>query len=118
MSVSKRMREYLSGGSLIRRLFDDATQMRGDGSGQMVCDFTLGNPTLSPPSQFGEALARYVSNPPEGAHSYMPNAGLGETRQAIAHSLRGDHDLCFDAAHVLMTVGAAGAVNVAFKAIL
>jgi aspartate aminotransferase len=51
-------------------------------------------------------------------HRYMPNAGYVETRQAVAQSLSHETDLPFTAGEVVMTCGAAGALNVAFKAIL
>ncbi|MBN2526738.1 MAG: pyridoxal phosphate-dependent aminotransferase [Deltaproteobacteria bacterium] len=118
MTISKQMRRYLDSGSLIRKLFEEGAAMRADGTNRPVYDFSLGNPSLAPPQQFDDALGRYVQNDARSLHGYMANAGLTETREAVARSLKNDHGLSFDASHVLMTVGAAGAVNVALKTLL
>lgn len=92
--------------------------MVSDGSGRPVYDFSLGNPTLSPPPEFDDLLRSYVAERPIGAHAYMHNAGYEETRAKVALSLTRDHQCAFTAEHILMTVGAAGAVNIALKALL
>ena len=48
----------------------------------------------------------------------MPNSGYSETRKAIAEYLAEESGLPFEEKHVVMTVGAAGGLNVVFKAIL
>ncbi|MBN2340151.1 MAG: pyridoxal phosphate-dependent aminotransferase [Deltaproteobacteria bacterium] len=118
MTISKKMQQYLTGGSLIRKLFEEGAAMTKDGSGKPVYDFSLGNPSLDPPVEFMHALRDYAASPPEHAHSYMANAGLPAAREAVASQLSTEHACSFSAANVLMTVGAAGAVNVALKALL
>jgi aspartate aminotransferase len=51
-------------------------------------------------------------------HKYMSNAGYPETRQAIADHLNRISGAQLNANHVIMTVGAGGALNVIFKALL
>ncbi len=51
-------------------------------------------------------------------HRYMPNSGYIETRRAIAQYIEEESGLPFDEKHVVMTVGAAGGLNVVFKALL
>ena len=48
----------------------------------------------------------------------MPNAGLVETRQALAQHLSRVHHLDFRTEDVILTCGAAGALNVILKALL
>jgi aspartate aminotransferase len=48
----------------------------------------------------------------------MPNNGYSETRKAIAEYLTEESGLPFEEKHVVMTVGAAGGLNVTLKAIL
>jgi len=48
----------------------------------------------------------------------MPNCGYSDTRKAIAEYLKEESGLPFDEKHVVMTVGAAGGLNVVLKAIL
>ena len=53
-----------------------------------------------------------------GSHGYMPNAGYPLVRQKIAERMKRDTGLEYTENNVLMTVGAAGAMNVVFKAML
>jgi len=48
----------------------------------------------------------------------MPNAGFWETREAIANYLTQEHHIEFSPHEIIMTCGAAGALNVILKAIL
>jgi len=118
MPISNKISAYLSNGSWIRKLFEEGQQMMRDGSGLPVYDLSIGNPELEPPAQFKAALARIAADEAPGQHKYMSNAGFPETRKAVADSLVADHGLPFTAEHVLMTVGAGGAVNTALKALL
>ena len=62
-----------------------------------VFDFTLGNPDLEPPARFQAELVKAAADPRPGLHAYMPNAGLLNTRQALAGMLGRIHDLEFKA---------------------
>jgi aspartate aminotransferase len=53
-----------------------------------------------------------------GKHGYMPNAGNISVRTNLANVLSKEHDVPLKANHLVMTVGAAGALNVALKAII
>lgn len=88
-----------------------------DGGGP-VYDFSIGNPELAPPRAFSDTLLRLVTDSVPDKHRYMANAGYAETRNRVGRSLAADHGMSFSAAEILMTVGAAGALNVALKAIL
>ena len=83
-----------------------------------VFDLSLGNPVVEPPSQFHRELLRLAEHPVKGMHRYMPNAGYPETREAVAASLRDETGIPFAAGHVVMTCGAAAALNVVLKTIL
>ena len=118
MPVSKRIAAYQEKGSWIRKLFEEGAQMAADGSGKPVYDFSIGNPDLEPPAEFKAALRRIIESDEKGTHKYMANVGYLATRQAVADSLAADHGLPFTADSIIMTVGAGGAINVAFKALL
>ncbi len=47
----------------------------------------------------------------------MSNAGFPEVRQAIAEKVSREHQVTIDGNHVVMSVGAAGALNTVFKTI-
>ena len=83
-----------------------------------VFDLSLGNPVVEPPPEFHEELRRLMERPTKGMHRYMPNAGYPETREAVASTLRDETGIPFAAGHIIMTCGAAAALNVVLKAIL
>ena len=118
MSVSFRIKAAMEGSSWIRRMFEEGRELKAKLGPGKVCDFTLGNPDLEPPPRFKEALLAAARDSRPGLHGYMANAGLPETRQALAEHLGRVHQLDFIADDLVLTVGAAGALNIIFKAIL
>jgi aspartate aminotransferase len=66
----------------------------------------------------GEILADLAKDTTPGTHAYMPNAGFGETRQAVADYLNTFNAARFTAEEIVMTVGAGGGLNVVLKTIL
>ena len=81
-------------------------------------DFSLGNPNLDPTKMVKNAMVEAAKDDTRGVHAYMPNAGLPATRAAVAAKIREDEGIAIDESHVVMTVGAGGALNVIFKTIL
>ncbi|MBU0596483.1 pyridoxal phosphate-dependent aminotransferase, partial [Candidatus Bipolaricaulota bacterium] len=118
MAISKKIEKFISAASWIRRMFEEGTRLRAEHGAENVFDFSLGNPTLEPPAAFQAALRRAVDHAPAGSHRYMPNPGYPDVRERIAAYLTTVHAREFTAKHVLMTTGAAGAVNCSLKAIL
>jgi aspartate aminotransferase len=117
MTISKRIARHLENASWIRKLFEEGQQMTRDGGGP-VYDFSIGNPDLEPPEKLTRALRRIVAEDVVGKHRYMPNSGYVESRQRVADALTRETGVGFGAQHIIMTVGAAGAVNTALKALV
>lgn len=103
--------------SNIRRMFELAGQMRKDGGGP-VYDLSLGNPSLEPPRVWKDALRQLLDDETPGKHRYMVNAGFPEVRAFIAQREAKRYGVAFEAQDVVMTTGAAAAVNVVFTSIL
>lgn len=118
MAVAERIRKMTEASSWVRRMFEEAAQLKRELGEDRVCDFTLGNPIEEPPPSFKEGLKRLASEPLPGMHRYMPNSGYPETRAFIAEQLRQETGLPFTEDHIVMSVGAAGGLNVLLKAIL
>ena len=118
MAISKKVREQLQGASWVRRMFEEGEELKRQFGAENVYDFSLGNPDLEPPASLKKALRELAEHPITGMHRYMANSGYSETRQVIAEYLKEESGLPFDQSHVVMTVGAAGGLNVVFKAIL
>ncbi|MHB8919122.1 MAG: pyridoxal phosphate-dependent aminotransferase [Desulfocucumaceae bacterium] len=118
MAISKKIENSLSASSWIRKMFEEGERLRQIYGADKVYDFTLGNPDVEPPKKFREELKRLAENPVSGMHRYMSNAGYLETRAAVAEMLSEETNLAFKADHVVMTVGAGGALNVVLKTLL
>ncbi len=118
MSIASRIKSAMESSSWIRRMFEEGRELRARLGADKVFDFTLGNPDLEPPRRFKEELVAAAQDPRPGLHGYMPNAGSPETRQALAAHLGRVHQLEFTADDLILTCGAAGALNVIFKTIL
>ena len=99
-------------------MFEEGIRMRRERGAENVFDFTLGNPDVEPPEAVIAALRRVVAENRPRSHAYMPNAGFPEVREVIAGRLAERTGVPFTASDVLMTVGAAGAINTLLKAIL
>lgn len=116
--VSSKIRSFIEEGGWIRRMFETGIALKKKYGEDKVFDLSLGNPVLEPPEAFKRELKRIANNNTKGTHRYMPNAGYPETREAIAASLRKETGLPFAMEDVVMTCGAAGAINVIIKTIL
>ena len=116
--VAKTITGQLEGASWIRRMFEEGARLKAERGAKNVFDFTLGNPEVDPPPDVLATLRRIAGENRTGTHGYMPNAGFPDVRHAVAERLKRDSGVAFTADLVLMTVGSAGAMNVALKAML
>jgi aspartate aminotransferase len=99
-------------------MFEIGIELRKERGAGNVFDFSLGNPEVEPPAAVLDALRQVVSESRPHGHGYMPNAGFPEVRAAIARHLACRTGLPFSAQDILMTNGAAGAINTVLKAVL
>jgi len=118
MAVSKKIEAMITQSSWIRKMFEDGIRLKQQFGAENVFDFSLGNPNVPPPRELLKALIEVAKDERPGVHAYMPNAGFPETRSALASKLSRDHGVKIAAEHVIMTCGAAGALNVILKTLL
>jgi len=118
MPIATRIKTAMETASWIRRMFEEGAELKAKLGPEKVFDFTLGNPDLEPPARFQEELLAAVQDRRPGLHAYMPNAGLTPTRQAVAAHLSRVHHLEFRTDDIVITCGAAGAINVILKTLL
>lgn len=118
MSVALKIRDFIERSSFIRKMFEEGIRLKAELGPENVFDFSLGNPDLPPPPEFSETLRRLAADEGAAAHRYMPNAGFPETRAAIAAHLTGEQGVEVDPHSVVITTGAAGALNCILKAII
>lgn len=118
MTVAKKIELFIEKSSWIRKMFEEGARLKALHGDDKVFDFSLGNPNISPPERFHEVLQEVVNGFGSAPHGYMPNTGYPDVRRAVAEYLSAEQAVALTAADVIMTVGAAGALNVIFKAVL
>lgn len=117
--ISKQMQQEVAGSSAIRAMFLEGKELAKRIGAENVYDFSLGNPMTPVPQQYNQAIIEAVQTENSlELHGYMDNAGYPETRRAVAGHLNQRFGTEFEERHIVMTVGAAGALNVVFKTIL
>ena len=117
--ISQKVVSLVKNGSAIRAMFEEGARMAAEFGKENVYDYSLGNPSVPAPEKVEENIIDIVKNSdPVVVHGYMNNAGYPEVRQAIAEHLNGLHGTAFTSKNILMTVGAAGGLNVILKTLL
>ena len=99
-------------------MFEEGIILREKYGAENVFDLSLGNPNAEPPDKLKSVMNSIISNPDKGLHRYMPNAGFPDTRKSISNTLNSETNLPFTEEEIIMTCGAAGAINVFLKSIL
>jgi aspartate aminotransferase len=118
MGVSKQIAESMKSSSWIRAMFEEGERLKKAYGAENIFDFTLGNPVEEPPPEVKAELFRLVAEDTKGMHRYMLNSGYEDVRAKIAAYHEEHSGLLFTKDHIIMTVGAAGAINVVMKALL
>ena len=117
--VSEKMKNLVKNGSAIRAMFEDGKIMAEKYGKENIYDFSLGNPSIVPPACVKESIIDIVNNEPEMAlHGYMNNAGYEDVRQAVADYTNKMYGTNLGINNIIMTVGAAGGINVTLKAVV
>ena len=111
--ISERMTKLAQGGSAIRAMFEEGKRLAREYGSENVFDFSIGNPYFAPPDAVKNAIVDILnSEPPMHVHGYPANAGFPEVRTAVADSLNRRFGTSYGPDNVIMTVGAAGGLNV------
>lgn len=117
--IAKRTREGLKSGSVIRAMFTEGAAMAEQFGRENVYDYSLGNPATPAPERIrGEIIRLAEESNPLALHGYMNNAGFPEVREAVAKNLNERFSSSYTGEQIVMTVGAAGGLNVALRTIL
>lgn len=117
--IAKNMEALVKGSSVIRKMFEEGNRLAKIYGRENVYDFSLGNPNIPAPESINESIKKIVDTEESTyVHGYMSNAGYEDVREKIADSINKRFDTKFNASNIVMTVGAAGGLNVTFRTIL
>ena len=117
--ISTMIEGLIKNGSAVRAMFEEGKKMAAQFGKENVYDFSLGNPSVYPPEEINKEMINVINDTdPNYLHGYMSNAGYPEVREAVAKSLNKRFATNFSGNNILMTVGAAGGLNVILKTLL
>ena len=117
--LSKKIQTALAGSSAIRAMFVEGRELAAKVGEENVFDFSLGNPATPAPEKIKDTITELLeTEDPLVLHGYMSNSGFEDVRQKIADNLNERFHTAFSAKNIVMTVGAAGGLNILFKTIL
>ena len=117
--ISEKMKKLAQNNSVIRAMFEEGNQMAKEFGRENVYDFSLGNPSVPAPESVKAAIIDTLNNEDSlMVHGYMSNVGYEDVRQAVAENLNKRFGTDFSMNNIIMTVGAAGGLNVILKTLL
>ena len=118
--IAEKMKGLVANSSAIRAMFEEGNRLAGIYGAENVFDFSLGNPNVPAPEAVKKAIEDLVENEdPLVLHGYTnSNSGYVDVREAVANSLNERFGTAFAGKNIIMTVGAAGGLNVILKTII
>lgn len=117
--IANKMQEQVKNSSVIRAMFEEGKRLAEIHGAENVYDFSLGNPSVETPEDVKKAILEILDNEASmNIHGYMNNSGYEDVRAVIAKSINDKFNTSFTHQNILMTVGAAGGLNVIFKTLL
>ena len=118
--IAEKMKSMVANSSAIRAMFEEGNRLAQVYGRENVFDFSLGNPNVPAPQEVKDAILEILNEEdPVALHGYTnSNAGYADVRQAVAESINERFDTKFEGKNIVMTVGAAGGLNVALKILL
>ena len=117
--ISDKMTGFVNNSSAIRAMFEEGKRMAAVCGAENVYDFSLGNPNVPAPAEVEKAIKEILAEENSVfVHGYMNNAGYEDVRAVIADSVNRRFGTAFSEKNIIMTVGAAGGLNVILKTLL
>ena len=116
--LSKAVEGYMAHSSMIRRMFEAGIELRKKYGNDKVYDFSLGNPDLPAPKAVVKGLQDFAAKCDQPfAFGYTPNAGAPWAREALAKWVSKEQGVQIDGNGLIISVGAASALNAVLRAI-
>lgn len=117
--INETMAQVAANNSAIREMFEEGNRLRMLYGADKVFDFSLGNPYFPPPESVKSAVVEILETmEPNTVHGYMANDGFPEVRRTVAEYINERFGDTLTGDNIIMTVGAAGGLNITLKALL
>lgn len=118
--IAEKMKNMVANSSAIRAMFEEGNRLAQIYGAENVFDFSLGNPNVAAPEAVKEAIIELLDeNDPVVLHGYTnSNSGYADVRETVAKSLNERFGTKFEGKNIVMSVGAAGGLNVILKTLI
>lgn len=118
--IAEKMKNMVANSSAIRAMFEEGNRLASIYGAENVYDFSLGNPNVPAPEAVKKAIIELLEEEDSLVlHGYTnSNCGYADVREAVAKSLNERFGTQFEGKNIVMTVGAAGGLNVILKALI
>ncbi len=118
--IAEKMKNMVANSSAIRAMFEEGNRLAEIYGAEHVFDFSLGNPNVPAPEAVKRAICGLLDEEdPVVLHGYTnSNSGYADVRETVAKSLNERFGTHFGGKNIVMTVGAAGGLNVILKSLL
>ena len=105
--------------SIIREIFEYCKSRAAEIGADKVFDFSIGNPSVEPPSEISDAIVDLVKNESGVAlHGYTSAQGDFGVRDAIAKETNAKFGTALTADNLYMTCGAAASLTISLRALM
>ncbi|MEZ3487690.1 MAG: pyridoxal phosphate-dependent aminotransferase [Lachnospiraceae bacterium] len=118
--IADKMKNMVANSSAIRAMFEEGNRLAQIYGAENVYDFSLGNPNVAAPEAVKKAIIELLEeNDPVVLHGYTnSNSGYADVRETVAKSLNERFGTNFEGKNIVMSVGAAGGLNVILKTLI
>lgn len=118
--IADKMKNMVANSSAIRAMFEEGNRLAQIYGAENVYDFSLGNPNVAAPEAVKKAILELLDeDDPVVLHGYTnSNSGYADVRETVAKSLNERFGTSFEGKNIVMSVGAAGGLNVILKTLI
>ena len=118
--IADKMKNMVANSSAIRAMFEEGNRLAQIYGAGNVYDFSLGNTNVAAPESVKKAIKELLDeNDPVVLHGYTnSNSGYADVRETVAESLNERFGTNFEGKNIVMSVGAAGGLNVILKTLI
>ncbi len=116
--INSYYKNMLKEKDVIFEIFNISNEKKQALGPENVYDFSLGNPSVPAPDSVKDSIIHNLETlDPLMLHGYSPGFGIPAARQAVASYLNKHFGMNYDFKNIFMTIGAAGALAHAFRAV-